>query len=93
MKIAIAELRTACKTLLDQVEASGIDHVEIADDYYWDVPADSRYRPYEKPTDLTLGQLTDDWAEIERLVAGTGTPVAYSLVWLAAILRRTGEIA
>jgi len=36
---------------------------------------------------------SDDWNELQRIVRGESAPIAYALVWLAAILRRVGEQA
>jgi len=79
--------------LLQHLEESGQKEFEITEDFYWDVPADKRYEPYEEPKELTVGQLSDDWSEVTHMVNGDRELVAYGLVWLASVLRRIGEKA
>jgi hypothetical protein len=38
-----------------------------------------------------MGQLTDDWNEVQRIVRGERDAIGYGLVWLSTILRRLGE--
>ncbi|EYF04837.1 Hypothetical protein CAP_3863 [Chondromyces apiculatus DSM 436] len=84
-------LRRATLTLLAHLDATGQREMEIEEDFYWNVPADQRYDPYEKPEALTLGQLSDDGSEIQRILAGEREPTGLAMVWLATILRRVGE--
>ncbi len=91
MKITTNELRTAALDLLEHLDRMGHAVVEVDDDFYWDVPESARYDRYQQPTQLTLGQLSDDLSEIRRLIDGSKEPLGYGLVWLAAILRRIGE--
>jgi hypothetical protein len=93
MNVSTEELRLAALMLLRHLEESGQKEFEIAEDFYWDVPADKRYGPYEEPKEHTMGQLSDDWSEISQMITGNREPVAYGLVWLAAVLRRVGEKA
>jgi hypothetical protein len=57
------------------------------------VPAGRRYNPYEKPDELVLGQLCDNWSELERLLNEEKPLLNYDLTWFATILRRVGEVA
>lgn len=91
MQISVAELREVCEVLLRHLESSGVNTIDIEKDYYWNVPVDQRYTPYEEPSSLDLGQLTDNWSELQRLRSGESEPIAYGLVWLSAILRVVGE--
>lgn len=92
MKISTKKLRTALDLLMKHVESSGHASIEIAEDFYWNIPEGSRYNPYEQPQDLDLGQLSDDWKELEAIAEGSSDPLGYGLVWASAILRRIGEI-
>lgn len=91
MKVTSAELAGALGALLDHLAELGHDEFEVADEYYWDVPKVARYLPYERPEELTLGQLSDDVEHVRAIAAGTEDPVAYALVWLGAVLRKVGE--
>jgi hypothetical protein len=90
MTVNIEELRKIVATLLDVVGSNGAT-VEFADDYYWDVPKDYRYKVYASPAELTVGQLSDDWNELRRIGRGEVDALPYALVWASSILRRIGE--
>ena len=91
MKLSTDELRRLTLMLLAHVEADSSQAVEVEDDFYWDVPAEARYDAYVEPKTHTVGQLSDDWGELQRILNGERPPVGYALVWLAAVLRRIGE--
>ena len=91
MIVKTSQLRVAANGLLDYIESKGVDEVVIRDDFYWFVSAEERYKPYSEPENLTLGQLEDDWEEVQAIVDKQKEPVGYALVWLATILRRVGE--
>ena len=92
MRIRTSELRRAAETLLGHLEQTGHSDIDIREDFYWDVPQDQRYDSYEEPKELSVGQLSFDHEEIMKILSGESEPVNYGLVWLAAILRRAGEI-
>lgn len=91
MRITTDELRGISERLLAHLERNGIESVEVSEDYYWDVPTGSRYDPYKQPPELSLGQLSEDWRELHRILQGESEPISYALVWLASILRAVGE--
>jgi hypothetical protein len=90
MRISVKDLRQATDRLMSHLEARG-DSVELAHDFYWAVPRDARYDAYREPKDLTVGQITDDWAELRKIGSGAGEPLAYALVWLGAVLTAVGD--
>lgn len=91
MQIATSELRQAVTRLLDHLDCAGQAVLTLDKDYYWSVPPDQRYDPHKRPTELTLGQLSDDWSELKKIITGQSEPIGYALVWLSAILRAIGE--
>jgi hypothetical protein len=90
-RIQIAELKRITNQLLDHIEKSEVESVEISADYYWHVPKDERYDHYKKPAELSIGQLSDDWMELKKILDGENKPIAFALVWLSNILRYVGE--
>jgi hypothetical protein len=92
MEVSVNRLRAISDALFAHLERNGIKSVTITDDFYWDVPEDSRYSHYQEPTRHMVGQLSDDMNELNRMAEGTSPTVAYGFVWLAAVLRRLGEI-
>lgn len=91
MRVNTANLRRACEMLLTHLEATGQPEIEIAEDFYWAIPQNEAYTPYSTPSQLTMGQLSDDWNEIMAIVDGDKEPLGYALVWLASVIRRVGE--
>jgi hypothetical protein len=91
LKIPIAKLREAADKLFTHLEDQGISSVELDVDYYWTIPSDQLYDPYQQPTEFGLGQLSDDWSEMEKIINNTREPISYCFVWLATILRAIGE--
>lgn len=90
-KVTVHELKAMAIRLISHLEESNVKTIDIAEDFYWDVPAAGRYDNYEEPKQHTIGQLSDDILELKRMLAGDTPPVGYGLVWLAAVLRRVGE--
>lgn len=92
-KVTTAELRVALDAILCNLEENGVSEVELQDDHYWDVPQADRYGVHDQPTQLDVGQLTDDVNEVKRIVSGDAPPYGLGLIWLAAVLRRIGELS
>jgi hypothetical protein len=93
MEISLERLRAVANALFSHLETNGVTAVTISEDYYWDVPALARHDRYEEPRGHTVGQLSDDVAELDRMIDGARPMVGYGLVWLAAVLCRVGETA
>lgn len=91
MKISVHELLEVVQILRDHLQATKPPEIEVEEDYYWQVPESERYDPYKKPGELTLGQLSDDWSELRKLLDRDRVPAGLDLIWLANILRRLGE--
>lgn len=91
MRIDISALRKAVDMILSEIENEGIREVDLSKDYYWSIPADQRYDPYNSPKELTLGQLSEDWKETLRIVNESQPPAAYQLEWVSALLRYVAE--
>jgi hypothetical protein len=91
MRIAIADVRRICELLLTHLEQSGRGSIDLTNDFYWNIPQEQLYRPYEEPDVTDVGQLSDDWAELQAILRGQKEPLGYALVWLSSILRAIGE--
>ncbi|MDU0370977.1 hypothetical protein ACFPAF_11275 [Hymenobacter endophyticus] len=60
--VSIAELEQilsrALESLKQQYGPQG--HIPLTQDFYWDIPADQLYVVEEEPSELTIGQLSED---------------------------------
>ena len=91
MQITTDEIRGIVERLLADLDQSGNSTISVDWDYYWNVPLEQRYDPYQQPAELTIGQLSDDWAELLGILQDKRPPIAYALVWLSSVLRAAGE--
>ncbi|WP_136706756.1 hypothetical protein [Agromyces sp. H66] len=91
MEISIELLRRASTLLLDHLEEIGGDVVEVDEDYFWSVAPEQLYSLYEKPTEHTVGSLSDSLENVTEIADGTRATISYGLVWLADILGAVGR--
>jgi len=91
MDITVQELRQVFEKIMKHLEQQGKKSIQITHDFYWSIPKDRLYDNYEKPTELTVGQLGDDLAELRKIASGESQPLAYGCVWLASVLRAIGD--
>jgi len=91
VKIEVRELRKITDLLLEHVESLGVTQVNLEDDYYWTIPTDQRYDPSRTSVTPDLGQLTDDWHELQMILRGERPAVALALGWLGAVMTSVGE--
>jgi hypothetical protein len=87
----IDTLERAFQLIFSHLREIQINSVEVDKDFYWDISSDERYDPYQDPKDLSLGQLSSDWEEIQKIASGEKKPTVYTLVWLSSLLRFLGE--
>ena len=94
MHVDTHNLKKISEILLDHIERSSGPQIEFAQeqDYYWHIPPEN-WHAIEPPAELTLGQLSDDWQQLQHILSGDSPPIGYALVWLASILRAVGESA
>ena len=93
MRVTTDELRKAMEVLLKHLDDTGQFEFELEEDFYWSVPQETRYDVYTPPTELSVGQLTDDWVQLQGIIKGKSEPLGYGLVWASAVLRAVGEKA
>jgi hypothetical protein len=91
MQIRIQDLRQATNLLFDHLLDSGIDQIELTEDYYHVIGEDQLYNMAIIPNVNLVGQLSDDWSEGRGLLKEDSDPLAYDLVHLASLLRYIGE--
>ncbi len=91
MNIDVETLEKAFQIILAYLEKVEVTSIEVDKDFYWDISPEQRYAPYQDPKDLSLGQLSSDWEHIQKIASGNEEPIAYSLVWLASLMKYLGE--
>lgn len=90
--IPVGVLRQACELLLQHVEELEGSEIKLDDkDYFWSIPAERLYDVYNKPSDFTIGQLTESLDNLERMIAEPEYALGYGLVWLGDIFRAVGQ--
>ena len=93
-EIDLKVLKSAVNAVLDHlVEDLGIENVAIEDekDAYWDCPYPEMQDVSMQPSDLTLGQLSDDFDFVKLVRRGQSADISYNLVHIAPLLRYIGE--
>jgi hypothetical protein len=90
MKIPLKDLRQVMDRLMTHLEREG-PVIELPHEFYWNIPSAVRYDSYNEPKTFTVGQLSDDWAELQRIGSGQVDPLGYGLVWLGSLLMAVGE--
>ena len=92
LRVDINEVEKALLHLLKELRNQKGDVIEMEPiDYYWSIDGDELYNPYNEPTHLTLGQLTDDLQEIKKLANCKAEPVSQDLVKVSSILAALGH--
>jgi hypothetical protein len=87
MEINIDELQLILSQLLSRLKEIKGTHIELNNDFYWDIPSEELYNPYQEPKELTLGKLSDDWQEIKRLTDNQLDAIPYDLKRISNILK------
>jgi hypothetical protein len=91
VEIKVSELARVTTLLYEHLEEKIGESFTLSVDYYWNIPSPEVYDLDKEPTALTIGQVSDDWGELKKLLEPDGDELSYHLVWLAAVLRAIGE--
>jgi hypothetical protein len=89
--IPVEDLRRVAERLLDHVRSAEGDVVELHEDMFWSIPPDALYDVYQQPPELTIGQLTESWDNLGKLMHDGEQPAGLDLVWLSDVLRAIGH--
>ena len=92
MRIQLSDLRRAADALFDHLEQTGRTEIDLTEDFYWNIPEKHLYSVYSPPpeSEMTVGQLSDDWNEVAKIASAQRAPIAYALAWLSSLLRFIG---
>ena len=68
MNIEIDKLRKVTNLLFDHMsETLELNEIELINDFYWDIDTEKLYDMNNKPSDLDVGQLYDDWEFLSKV--------------------------
>lgn len=91
MQVTITELRKLTNLILEHLQATGTETIEVDSDYYWNIPTEEVYEPRKTPASLNIGQLSEDIERLKKIENGDDEPIGYALTWLSSVLRYVGE--
>ncbi len=86
MTINLKELEIITTLLIKKLRDNKGNTIEIVNDYYWDIFEEELYNPYKEPENLTLGQLSDDLIEVQKVIEGKDA-VIHDLKRISCILK------
>ncbi|MGI4760325.1 MAG: hypothetical protein ACRYF0_06445 [Janthinobacterium lividum] len=87
MKITKKSLVKILEILLSKVFINSYNEIEMLEDFYWNIPDLDLYNIKDDPKELTLGQLSDDWQELVKILEKENAPTKYDLAKLSSVLR------
>jgi hypothetical protein len=93
LTIQIPRLRRAFELIADHLAESEGTALSLGNDYFWAIPADELYNVYSRPTEMSIGQLSESWQHIEDVIDGKTDIVTYHLIWLSDVLRAVAQEA
>ncbi len=93
MEIDVVKLKAVVDRLFRHIiETRGVQRIELGSDFYWNIPEEELYNVVDRPEELDIGRLSDDWEFVSGLLADDADPVARQLTEVAPLLRRLGEV-
>ena len=91
MRIQMKEVVRLTEMLSEHLAAVGLAEVEVEEDFYCEVPAEARYGTCDEPLELVVGQLSEDWEKLQKILDQEDPPLGDALVWLSSMMRIIGE--
>lgn len=95
--LRVADLRAVLGLTLDAFEAEHGQEIEVARDHYWHLPVDASFDVSHAPdvAVLTVGQVSDDLAEIHGFLAknDAGPGAWHALSHVIGLLRLAEDAA
>ncbi|GGO16513.1 hypothetical protein IEI92_28155 [Microbispora bryophytorum] len=89
-RIDVEQLRRVLEVLINHITGESRTEITISNEYFWSVPSPEIYKAYEQPTGLTIGQISESWDNLQRMVEDDGV-IDWGLVWLGEVLRAIGH--
>jgi hypothetical protein len=84
--ISVDQIRRTLLALLDHVQATYGDTIELESDYFWSIPDKAKFDVYTPPAELTVGQLPEVYEQVTKLAQPGQDLSTYQLRWFAPLL-------
>jgi hypothetical protein len=88
--LSVAKLRAAADAILGSLEERDIEEIAVDVDYFWSISPEQQYDVTAEPTEFTIGQVSESYGQLTRIVGSGEQPVDYTLVWLGEVLQAAG---
>ncbi len=86
MVIKKTELISIMQRLIKEIDLNCNDELVFEEDYYWEIKSSDIYDALTEPN-LMLGQITEDWKDLSRLLKINNASISYDIKRLATILQ------
>jgi hypothetical protein len=83
--VSVDQIRLTLLALLDHVQATYGDTIELESDYFWSVPDNAKFDVYNQPAELTVGQVSEVYEQLVRLAQPGQDLATYQLRWFAPL--------
>jgi len=91
MTINVQDFEKVVAALFVQLKEQSGETIEIKDeDYYWAINQDEKYNPYQQPSELTIGQLSEDWDSMSEILNKQRSPISYDFVKISSLMQIIG---
>lgn len=83
--ISVDQIRQTLLALLDHLKSTYGNTIELESDYFWSIPDNAKYDVYNKPTELTIGQVSEVCEHLDKLAQPGQDAATYQLRWFAQL--------
>lgn len=92
VRVSVDQLRQVFDLLMRHVAGSESD-LGVSRDYFWSIPSPGKYDVYNEPGELTIGQVSESWANLQGMLEDESKTLGFGFVWLAEVLSAIGDDA
>lgn len=90
--VDIGQLRRAAEIALKELERVSGSKARLERDFFWVIPSEERFNPYERPMNATVGQLSELIDHVAALDSDPERVSRQHLVWIGELLMAIGEL-
>ena len=86
MVLDLNTLENIVKKVFSNMRSRGIREITLDSDFYWDIPTELLYDPYNEPKELNIGQLEEDY-DVLKQSSQKNILVGHNLKNISVLLR------